>query len=158
MDILNYLSLSGGGLTAFVLFGALGAALMVFVAGAALALRANRAADESRFALAEAEAKLKSAAGLVDEVRSLRADVERTMAMHQDAVASARHQHNETCGAQYAPVPEPAPVFDAREDYKSAREDDKGGGHVDNHKKSNALRDDRDGEVRQGFFSWLFDR
>ena len=36
MDILNLLSLSGGGLTAFVLFGALGAALMVFIAGAAL--------------------------------------------------------------------------------------------------------------------------
>jgi hypothetical protein len=155
MDILNTLSLSGGGLTAFVLFGALGAALMVFVAGAALALRANRAADESRIALADAEAKLNAAAGLVDEVRSLKADVDRAMAMQSEALAAARHQHNESCGAHYAaPVePAPAPAFEPREDMTGDAHDD------DRHyKKKHALRDEHDGDVRQGFFGWLFDR
>lgn len=157
MDILNLLSLSGGGLTAFVLFGALGAALMVFIAGAALALRANRAAEESRLALADAEAKMKSAASLADEVRALRAEVERSMALHEEALANARLRQNDPPGQQYAAPaePAPAPAFEARENRGLGEREDDGAGRWG----KRALADDRDdGDVRRGFFSWLFDR
>lgn len=182
MDILSFVSGSAGGLTAFVMFGALGAALMVFIAGAALALRANRAADESRLALEQAEMKLKSAADLADEVRTLRSDVERAFAQQQDAITNARLQHNEACGAHMSN--QSTNAFDAEPQYKGGGHDDddhkkhhsafsghddddhhkkkhslKGGGHDDDdhHKKKHSAFDDRE-DVRQGFFGWLFDR
>lgn len=146
MDILNLIAASGGGLSVFALFGVLGMALTVFIAGAALALKANRSANDSRVALADAEIKLAAASDLADEVRGLRAQVEEAVVHHNQAVSNARLMHNDACAAQDF----------AGHDVEASKHDDddhhkkhtlKGGGHDDDddhHKKHQAHAGDDD--------------
>jgi hypothetical protein len=143
MDILGLVA-SGGGISAIVIFGVLGMALTVFIAGAALALKANRSAQESRLALADAEVKLAAAGDLAQEVRELRERVEEAVIHHDNAVAAARYQHNEACAPQaayaqsepqahYADHGRSHAAHDAHEEH-----DYKGGKH-DDHKKHHAV-------------------
>jgi hypothetical protein len=185
MDILG-LAVSGGGISAIVVFGVLGMAMTVFIAGAALALKANRSAHESRLALQDAEMKLSAAGDLANEVRELRARVEEAIIHHNDAVNNARYQHNEACApqAQYAAAPEPAryaaPSQDDhdgdRHDFKKSDDDHKkhhSAGfkkHDDDHKKHHSAgfkkhdddhkkhHRDSDDRERRGFLGWFFDR
>ena len=143
MDLLGLVA-SGGGISAVVIFGVLGMALTVFVAGAALALKANRAAHESRLALADAEVKLAAAGDLAKEVRALRAQVEEAVIHHNDAVANARYLHNEACATQgYAEQAPPRVADEAHYDAPSQRDHacthhDHKGKHDDDHKKHHA--------------------
>lgn len=165
MDLLSLIA-SGGGISAIVIFGVLGMALTVFVAGAALTLKANRSAHEARLALEDAEVKLAAAGDLANEVRDLRARFEETMLQHQDAVANARYQHNESCATQSdyaAREVRPEPRRDAPEtDFKK---------HDDDHKKHHAVSsrkqdgdhkrrhgDDEEEPERRGFLGWFLDR
>jgi hypothetical protein len=151
MDILNLFAASGSGLSAFVLFGVMGMALTVFIAGAALALKANRSASESRLALADAEVKLATASELAEEVRSLRAQVEAAVVHHNEAVQNARLMHNDACAerghadhGRNAHAGTASDFEDAHETSYSKRGEDlknhhsayaKGGKHDDDHKK-----------------------
>lgn len=133
MDLLSVVA-SGGGVSAIVIFGVLGMALTVFIAGAALALKANRSAQDSRLALADAEVKLAAAGDLASEVRELRSRVEEAVIHHNDAVSNARYQHNEACAPQTAYAASDAPAQHAHDDGHDHGHAFKGK-HDDDHKK-----------------------
>jgi hypothetical protein len=150
MDVLGLVSLSSGSLTNLLVFGAMGAALMVFIAGAALALRANRAAEESRESLDLAETKLKQASSLAEDVRALRAQVEDLSARYQEAMSQSRFAANEP-----APIrSEPRSDAYAESRELSDRQDARATGDSDFRRSafsSDRMDEDHEGPQRSGF-------
>jgi hypothetical protein len=171
MDM-NLTALSGGASAVFV-FGTLGFALLLCLAGATLSFQAVRSANRSREALVAAEAKLAAAGDLAAEVKRLRAEVENAVQQHSEAVANARSLHNEACAGALGRAPDRGAQANAlrtaQHALKVGARDDDGGCSHDQHQHKHSPRggghdhddhdaDDHDRKKKHSALASLFGR